>query len=606
MTKTNLKSIKLLVRVAHPTLSSYQYQSKDQPVTQHVLEVKLLDIQEGQYCTGMAKGSLEYVQKMQKKFAEGTVWMMVEPSIDAHAKAQFISGPMKHVINLGGQKTTFTQQTAANILAGMPTSVVPQENCADICRIVSQRAIDALGLIRSVGDDIQVKTNKGPTVKANVLLVDGSELKSKDDPNKNELAVLNVAVWGQSEVKECRRHVGDLVLLTNLSATVHEKYGLQIGTREQGNTGFCVNPSSKRSAEILAMKEQLVSNNNIQLIANTGGGKVDTSGDQPLSCCSIQAALSELAEDVPDRVKQLMCLQVDIPGDEVLTKLQERIFFNTIARDFSGSLPLGVSEDAALVLAQVSTKEEFLEKHRENELVFAIVNLRVSRSVKPKNSGASQPVESSAWINVTAQDATIYDFARMPPTQEARKLAILMEQFGSNEGAMIAAPLSLVKPSAFYNIEVNFATMGGHSRYAEKILAFVQGTTNTKPEAKDNGFDIVSEKLIDLLGDKDGPKYSVQSLANKGEMLKFIIDKGSAVLVLNGAPKDPAKDAFVVEKVIRIEPKDVDATKAAMERLMNLSAAVTADSRKRSFTCTTPTSTDKKCRTIDRWPTDEA
>ena len=605
ITKSNLKTIQVLVRIAHPTCSKYSYEQKDKPGTTvevHVLEVKLLDIHEGEYCTGMAKGSSEYVKQMQKKFPEGSVWIMGKLSMETKTKVQFISGPRKHIVNLGGQTTTFSLQTDQKILQGMPKSAVPPENCSEICRIVSLRAIDALGLIRSVGDEIPVETKKGPTVKANVHLVDGSQLPSKEDPNKKELAVLNLTVWGTAMIIACRMHIGSVVLFTNLAANVHQQYGLQIGTREQGNTGFCPAPTSEKAAEILALKDTLETDQALQLVANTGAGKVDTSGDQPLSCCSVLGALYELAENVPDRVSQLMCLDIDIPGEDVLTK-DGRIFFNTTGRDFSGSLPFGVTEPAALAIAQVGSKEEFLQKHRDNELAFAIVNVRVSRSVKPKNNGTHQP-DDGVWVNIVVQDATKYDFSIMPPTKEASKLAILMEHFGSNEGAMIAARLSLVKPSSFYNMEVDFTTMGGQSRYAEKVLAFVRGTTTSKPDAKDDGFDIVSDKLIDMLDEKAGPNYKVQSFANKGEMLPFIIDKGAAVLIITGAPKDPTKETFIVEKVFRIEPKDVPATAAAVERLCVLSAAVTADNRKRSITCTTPTSTDKKCRTIDRWPSD--
>ena len=103
---------------------------------------------------------------------------------------------------------------------------------------------------------------------------------------------------------------------------------------------------------------------------------------------------------------------------------------------------------------------------------------------------------------------------------------------------------------------------------------------------------MVSDKLIDLLDPASAPIY------------KAYIDKSAAVLALTGAPRDPEKESFIVEKLIRIEQPEVDASKAAMERLMALSAAAKPDNRKRSLTCQTPTSTDKKCRTIGQWPSD--
>ena len=246
-----------------------------------------------------------------------------------------------------------------------------------------------------------------------------------------------------------------------------------------------------------------------------------------------------------------------------------------------------------------------MEQHAAKELHFEVANLRVSRTVRAKNKGPGQSGDATHWVNLTVQDANVFKFETMRPTNEAQKLSALLEHSGCNDGAIIAAPLASLKPSSFYTITVDFKGDGALIRHAEKALVFVQGTQATKPTPKGDGQEVVSSELLDLLNPDAPLKYIFSGFAEQGEFLKYLIDKNAALVTLSGVPSDPAKDAFTIQSVQRVAKADVEQVLKTMQHLVGLSTGCApAGNKKRTMTFTSPTSTDKKCKTLAAWPSD--
>ena len=74
----------------------------------------------------------------------------------------------------------------------------------------------------------------------------------------------------------------------------------------------------------------------------------------------------------------------------------ERIFFSARARDFSGSVLVGVSQAAALALSGLASKEEFEKSHADGQLSFpAFANCRIRRRTR-EVAGAEESAGKSS------------------------------------------------------------------------------------------------------------------------------------------------------------------------------------------------------------------
>ena len=83
-----------------------------------------------------------------------------------------------------------------------------------------------------------------------------------------------------------------------------------------------------------------------------------------------------------DAVFQFKHCHVEVPGpgESVVTKDKERIWFQARVMDMTGAVHIGVREKAALALAEVSTKAEFERAHANGDLVTLLSQACVSTS----------------------------------------------------------------------------------------------------------------------------------------------------------------------------------------------------------------------------------
>ena len=78
-----------------------------------------------------------------------------------------------------------------------------------------------------------------------------------------------------------------------------------------------------------------------------------------------------------------MRLEEPEAGDSVVERTGARLFFTTLARDFSCSCTVGVSEGAALSLSGLRTVAEFQEAHATGTPSFPpFANCRIRRRTK--------------------------------------------------------------------------------------------------------------------------------------------------------------------------------------------------------------------------------
>ena len=80
-----------------------------------------------------------------------------------------------------------------------------------------------------------------------------------------------------------------------------------------------------------------------------------------LSCCALLQLASDDASVSLPQILQVNGMRLEEPeaGDSVVERTGSRLFFTTLARDFSCSCTVGVSEAAALSLSGLCTMAEF-------------------------------------------------------------------------------------------------------------------------------------------------------------------------------------------------------------------------------------------------------
>ena len=99
---------------------------------------------------------------------------------------------------------------------------------------------------------------------------------------------------------------------------------------------------------------------------------IDTSGPQLLSCAAILYASQEAATASLPHVLQLNWAHLEQPGlgSNVCERSGERLFFQTMVRDFSGAVPIAVAEPAALCLSNCENMAELVQRHGGGSIVF--------------------------------------------------------------------------------------------------------------------------------------------------------------------------------------------------------------------------------------------
>ena len=129
-----------------------------------------------------------------------------------------------------------------------------------------------------------------------------------------------------------------------------------------------------------------------------------------MSCCAL---LQLASEDVSVSLPQLlqvngMRLEEPEAGDSVVERTGARLFFTTLARDFSCSCTVGVSEAAALSLSGLGSMAEFQEAH-------ATGTPWVRGGVSPTPGWArwprSGPMSICAWETPRSNNVLKYCFA---------------------------------------------------------------------------------------------------------------------------------------------------------------------------------------------------
>ena len=147
----------------------------------------------------------------------------------------------------------------------------------------------------------------------------------------------------------------------------------------------------------------------------------------------------------------------------------------------------------------------------------------------------------------------------------------------------------------------------------QKVVALVRSCHKSKPEQLDNGFNLVTNGVQDVIpagADASTPEqeFTLTTMCTADNLTQYKLDpprgqKQHALVTIT----DVAAGVFVVETVQLVSSEDANALTTSMTTWARLAKElVLGDSGKRSFPWTDVSSpaSAKKCRLLGRYPTD--
>ena len=331
--------------------------------------------------------------------------------------------------------------------------------------------------------------------------------------------------------------------------------------------------------------------------------------------------------DEENTLWQLNWVEVAWPegAEEELCTKDGRLWFLTTVRDGTGLSPkMRMNEASALALAQVDSKDMFLELHRANQHPFpAMATVKVLREVKIIQSGGSHPTLSASPEEKEYINFTIVHAADQPmnekPSQSTLELVPLMPQIEFDSACIVPAALHMVKASWHYAFQIQMKPADGQAAVTipcQKIVSLVKSTKNSSTQSLGTvGFKVVTREVECLLGEYLAPDDPARNL-------KFVLSSTCPVDNVTSYKLDPPRkgvqyalvtitgkidDVFVVDHVQHLEDKEAQHAKESLWQLLLLAGSICQQDLKRNapWTETASPAKAKRCRILGRAPTDK-
>ena len=494
---------------------------------------------------------------------------------------------------------------------------VPPRSVAETASISQNRTTDLIAIVRTQSEP---RTTKSGEQVADVELVDASTMPD------GKLATIKVAVFGESKLQLIKRTGGPLVFL-NLAVKCN---GKARDINHWMDDEVIVAQTSEKSQILQAQSATLLGETNIHTITTEwtpSHQKKDVSGEQPLSCCAFLDFAAESPNAKLPGVAQINWAHVEEPQSrtDVLDKSGSRIWFLADVRDASGAISVGVPERIALQLAHCRDKEEFTKMHAAGLVKFPLFcNLRISRDVKPSGATLSQSSSESSspsYISHVIEDAEPVDWTpASAPNAAYSKILEVLSLCPPHDGGIVFSALREAHPSAHYNFEVRFHGEASESAKGRKVAALVGVTNRSSQENLGSGCKVVTEGVVDLLGDAlqlpEGQyPFNLVGYCQLDDILDFKLAPprghrvGCAVVLLSEIKDEDGVRTLQLDKVEAIDPSQKENAIASFTRLRRSCMGLhPVEDMKRTRSLghiigDGPGET-KRCKTLARAPTD--
>ena len=635
------------VGVYHPYVDTYEYTwgSQQREGKNFVCLLVSLDNPE-EYCTATLKKTNAVGPKFNQApatYTEGKTFQMSKVVLVADAKSQYISTPLKQVVDL----TKTTMQLGVDATAGL-AQPSPSTTVANCSKLQANQYFDVTALVRAVGE---IRSYQQGRSGFSVEILDGSldetSQKTKVMPLMVYFDTERESTWKEAKalLEDClksKQAVSFFCIQGNKDS--NEKFSF----RTTRNSWFVKAIGHK--ADLLNGRAELhnLSEEHVEpfLLRQASRNWSQEQGKE--TCCKLLATFAQqptgiAALDAGETLWQLNWLRVTPPSptDDIKTKGGERLFFPLPMWDGSGHLTLRITEKPALQLAKVSTMEEFEQFQKEERLHFpmwvsAKVLRRPSKSTSPDASSAGQPADAFDCFVVDAAEQTFEN----APTVESTKMLTLLDARLNNPDIVLPAALGMVHKSEHYALAVQYTaqtlpdelshiapsiaapTVGATIvRPCGEIICLVESTSRSKPEKMEGGYKLVTENVSDLTytGDVAAGRYTVTSFCTLDTVTDYKLDPArgqrsqAALISIAGVLEKDSDSAgqpvtnLLTNNVQLLTSSEAEALKLVMRKMIYFATtAAQMSSRKRSYDGWTEEESPAKaaaCRTLGRSPT---
>ena len=332
-----------------------------------------------------------------------------------------------------------------------------------------------------------------------------------------------------------------------------------------------------------------------------------------------------------DAVFQVNHCHVEVPGpgESVVTKDKERIWFQARVMDMTGAVHIGVREKAALALAEVSTKAEFERAHANGDLVFPAlssvrihVRLRHSRDGSDSQGGAEEPALAKELTGVLVE-AEEQDLAKMP-TQAILDLKPLLRPLSLSTQEFRVARFAEIQSKAHVGMVID-------NQRCELVLVLAAATEKSQFQKFGDGYRLVTKNIVDGVCVPEGSQsertvpqnpYTLVSICTEQNLTNYKLGpqrKGGlqyALVVVSGmreeaatGAEEPSCKTFMVERIQLLDTEAVEPCKKLLGKLAFARSDMVFEGSKRDRTAWssetgTPSSKGKKVRRLSESPTD--
>ena len=533
---SSAKAATFAVRVVFAGKGKFHYGPNTDRKTMHTFECLLVDKDPGSYVQAVMKSPKEeLITGVAGKLVQGTTWKMWRIAIDYKFRPQYISAPIKSLVDVYNTKFEPLVDNAVE-LAQAP---IPKTRIESILKIQNKKKFyDVAGvLVSGPTNERTPMTKQGPKAAADFRL-----LQPASKPGEPKVA-LEFTVWGG--------HIGELTQLVGKPVALYK----MVIIRKSGSNVAC---EASWDARVVLVKDDPALISFISSLGIAGAPRttvvttkwtphetaLDVKGEQPLVSAGYLRHCEKNAHTKGTDTWQVCGCYLDIPTGNILTHDGSRIWFPTILRDVTGCIEVGVTEAAALGASGLRRKEEMLQAFQEGKLVFGRCNVRGGRT-------RTKDLEAR------------YIIIACEPTQDVRPLTPaalshyeLLRRFGRTRGGIVAAPFS----------EINYDPFVGLTAWGlevHKVLLLVRGlerSTLAVMNAQRKMSTRVQCAYVDPPTPTSDTEYTVVAFCHEASVADYKFDTGTALVVATGmnlvsdtgtAPKKYEIVADVITVIVR-------------------------------------------------------
>lgn len=196
------------IRILRPQLETYSFVKNNQTMQGQHFKCLLVGLDEACYCLGTLRGTKEATNKALIKFQAFTMWTLKNVAFDVKYKVEFVSCPVKLVVNMG----TSTLEPCQN--DALPQMIKPPFSLAQIEKISSNLYVDVLGVVK----EVRQRQSYNDRERILVDLVDNTR------NHENVMVMVTVSIWDAQGavdglVGQVAETVGKAIVLTAIRST---------------------------------------------------------------------------------------------------------------------------------------------------------------------------------------------------------------------------------------------------------------------------------------------------------------------------------------------------------------------------------------------------